>query len=531
VTVAPLATLAPSAALPAEGLSSSRRVSQGNANTVKFGRFGLERLGNSLDAFVPFTQAFTEDFFWQFVTLDIFALWMPRIYNSLTRGRQTYYDLKRQAEQDSATSTAQSANQSNNPSKNATNGENSGAKSPAAKSSTVPAQPNEFKEMASIATATVKGLNWGYFAEEAGREFLVGPGFFTLFGVVNSLYKLGLNQSIRLPLTALTRFSDAFGQALANEPAATTPMTAEKLATIAANSLEHSWKDSPHFQALKPQFMQWKQNWQQYLLAMHTYEQKVPRTQRWANGVSHWWQTRPFQPDGKKPTQSAWHQAVTHAENQLDKSAEKLKRAVVHYNHQQTGLNYKQLHHVPLNVPVRMSKVRVDTNPVNASTAKLQHKTAQKTAQLIEQQMPLYISEWLDQAKQWHQFPLDIMQGVAKQSAAGVAGIKNASAPAANTASATAVAISKQVAKRLNHFTGLKLTTSLLSTGLIGLYLVYLTKLFQSSKQYPGNRSRRSSDFQLPPQEATKASLPKIDPPKAEPFRAEPAKVEKSVTA
>jgi hypothetical protein len=128
-------------------------------------RLPLNKLGSSLDTFAPFTQAITEDLFWQWMAVDVIALWMPRIYNSLVRGRNPYKATDDPSFNDSL---------------------------------------NEGQQMTKLATGTFKGLNWRYFGEEASREFLIGPGMLGMMSVMYGLYRTVLNPAIRMPTRMLT---------------------------------------------------------------------------------------------------------------------------------------------------------------------------------------------------------------------------------------------------------------------------------------------------------------------------------------
>jgi hypothetical protein len=386
---------------------SPRAVSFAGVPTPK--RFRLERLGNSLDAFVPFTQAITEDFFWQFIMLDVFALWMTRIYNSLTRGRKPY-------------------------------------QLPADKDSKNANRPHTVQEKAQIAAGTVKGLNWTYFAEEAGREFLVGPGFFSLFGMVYGLYRLNINQGIHLPIQALNRFSDTLGQHLRNTVKSSSPLTQAQLVQHAADSLTGQWQSAHGFiQQHGPHLKDWQHKWVQHMNAVIHYERSTPPQQRWKNGISHWWQTRPFKAK-HSVTLPPNFQAVKKAEAALDQAAKALQDLALNFQLNQPNLDYTRLHDMPLTVMQRKGK------------------------HLVKQTRPHTVQTWLAQAKQFQHVVLSL----SKQ-------------PLNNPAS--------DMARLLNRLTGQKLAAALTATGVVGAYLVLLTKLFQSSKQYPGNNSRRASDM------------------------------------
>jgi hypothetical protein len=372
----------------------------------------LEKLGSTLDAFVPFTQAITEDFFAQFMVLDVLGLWVPRIWNSLARGRDKY-----EAENDP----------------------------------TWHPGLNEFQQTGKIMGGWLKGLNWGYFLEEAGREFLIGPGVFSIFASTYGAYRATLNQAIRLPMPALTQLTDTLGQHI-RDTAKSAPknqsMDAVAFKAKTLGMLNNLIADGPARQAAQKPYQQWLAAWGHYLETAHQYQQQRTQGQHVKASVKHWWQTRPFK--AKPPGNDAPLGGLIAAEKRLQTAGEALKEGLLSYTLKQADQAFDQMH----TVPVRLMKRDAQKRRLTATTT------------------PMDIDQFLNWTHNWRHVPKTLMKEA------------QPNRPGA-----------EQVARLLGRLTRSKMLGAIGGLLVVAVYTLLLTKSFQSSKAYPGNRSRRASDI------------------------------------
>jgi hypothetical protein len=272
----------------------------------------LHKLGSSLDAFVPFTQAITEDLFWQWMAVDVIALWMPRIYNSLVRGRDPY----------------------------------NAAEDPKFNNSL-----NEAQQMGKLAVGTVKGLNWRYFSEEASREFLIGPGMLGMMSVMYGLYRTILNPAIRMPITVLTQLTDSFGQYAAT--ASQSRSVEQQLPAFLTHMLS---ADADLQKAIKAPLQAWSQQWTHAMVTASRYRQQYHPGQRFLHAVQHWLDTRPFRAQRNALPTNALRPLV-HADQQLKLAETALKQAVKHYNlSMKPDLHYTHTNQLPVRLQQRVDK-------------------------------------------------------------------------------------------------------------------------------------------------------------------------------
>jgi hypothetical protein len=407
-----------SAATVPSGTAALR--AQGN---VRFG--GLERLGNTLDSFVPFTQAISEDFFSQFMVLDGLGLWMARIWNSITRGRTPY-----KPEDDP----------------------------------TWNSNLNEAQQLGKIANGTLKGLNWGYFLEEAGREFLIGPGVFSTFATTYGLYRAFMNPAIRLSMPALTQLTDTLGQHIQAQHGHKA-LTPAQFKASTLNMLNGAIPDGALKSTIAQPLQDWTQAWGQYLDTAHQYQTTVSRQQHLAWSAKHWWNTRPINENNPRPPAKALAQLIQ-AEQQLESTAEQLRKAVVAFNHAQPNTPYDALHKLPLNL--------IDRNS--------------NSGQLKTLAQNMDIDQFLNWTFGWRHVPKTLMQQA------------NPKTPARQA-----------VAKLLGQLTRSKFLGAMGGLIIVGVYTLMLTANFQSSKAYPGNKSRRADDLTSggsPPNRPQKVGTP-----------------------
>ena len=369
----------------------------------------LEKLGSNLDAFVPFTQAITEDFFAQFMVLDVLGLWVPRIWNSLARGREKY-----EADNDP----------------------------------TWHPGLNEFQQTGKIMGGWLKGLNWGYFLEEAGREFLIGPGVFSIFASTYGAYRATLNQAIRLPMPALTQLTDTLGQHI-HDTAQGKPLDAAGFKAKTLGMLNTLIPDGPMRQAAQKPYQQWLAAWSDYLDTAHQYQQQHTQAQHVKGSFDHWWQTRPF----RKPVDSAADTPLAKliaAENRLKTAGQTLKDGVLNHTLNQADRAFDQMQ----TLDVRLKKRDVQKRSLKAVTA------------------PMDIEQFLTWTHDWRHVPKTLMKE-AQPTKAGA----------------------EQVARLLGRLTRTKMLGAVGGLLIVAVYTLLLTRSFQSSKAYPGNRSRRASDL------------------------------------
>jgi hypothetical protein len=357
----------------------------------------FSRLGSSLDTFIPFTQKISEDFFWQFMALDVLGLWMTRVRNSLIRGRQEY-----KPEQDPSFT------------------------------------PNlsEPQQMAKIAGGFLKGLNWRYFGEEAGREFTIGPGILILTAGLYGLYRPLIGKGLFLPNQRLTQLGDTFGQ-----------QAAGSFQQAAQGFLHNLVPDADLKAAVAGPLQTWQDAWTHHAEKRHLYRTENPTALRARWALQRWAQDKPF--GGKIPLPEPL-KALMASEQRWQTAEARLKQAIFQYNEQHIpDLKYHRVNRLPITL--------------------LHREKGGLKANLV----------WEDIDTFFHQ--LGYFQEVASRM------LTRHQQGAKSWAEA--------VTHTLNSVTRTKAIAVVMTTFLVGNYAQWLTRQLQGSKEYPGNRSRRIEDI------------------------------------